>query len=317
MERVGMKVFSANANLPLAEAICKELGLPLGDMKVGHFADGEINVKINETVRGYDVFLIQPTSEPVNDHLMEALICTDAFKRASVSHINLVMPYYGYARQDRKTSGREPITAKLVADLLATAGVDRVITVDLHAGQIQGYFDIPVDHFQGGSLLANYFEPLVKDNPSDWMVVSPDLGGVTRARAFSHLLNLPIAIIEKHRPEANVSEVVDIIGNVEGKNCIIIDDIIDTAGTITNAADYLTKRCAKDVYITASHAIFSGNATDKILQSSVKKCVVTNTVKVDEAKMNHKIEILSIAPLLAEAIRRVYSFKSVSGLFTR
>lgn len=317
MERVGMKVFSGNANLPLAEAICKELGLPLGDMKVGHFADGEINVKINETVRGYDVFLIQPTSEPVNDHLMEALICTDAFKRASVSHINLVMPYYGYARQDRKTSGREPITAKLVADLLATAGVDRVITVDLHAGQIQGYFDIPVDHFQGGSLLADYFEPLVKDNPSDWMVVSPDLGGVTRARAFSHLLNLPIAIIEKHRPEANVSEVVDIIGNVEGKNCIIIDDIIDTAGTIANAADYLTKRGAKDVYITASHAIFSGNATDKILQSSVKKCVVTNTVKVDEAKMNHKIEIISIAPLLAEAIRRVYSFKSVSGMFTR
>lgn len=317
MERVGMKVFSGNANLPLAEAICKELGLPLGDMKVGHFADGEINVKINETVRGYDVFLIQPTSEPVNDHLMEALICTDAFKRASVSHINLVMPYYGYARQDRKTSGREPITAKLVADLLATAGVDRVITVDLHAGQIQGYFDIPVDHFQGGSLLADYFEPLVKDNPSDWMVVSPDLGGVTRARAFSHLLNLPIAIIEKHRPEANVSEVVDIIGNVEGKNCIIIDDIIDTAGTIKNAADYLTKRGAKDVYITASHAIFSGNATDKILQSSVKKCVVTNTVKVDEAKMNHKIEIISIAPLLAEAIRRVYSFKSVSGMFTR
>lgn len=317
MERVGMKVFSGNANLPLAEAICKELGLPLGDMKVGHFADGEINVKINETVRGYDVFLIQPTSEPVNDHLMEALICTDAFKRASVSHINLVMPYYGYARQDRKTSGREPITAKLVADLLATAGVDRVITMDLHAGQIQGYFDIPVDHFQGGSLLADYFEPLVKDNPSDWIVVSPDLGGVTRARAFSHLLNLPIAIIEKHRPEANVSEVVDIIGNVEGKNCIIIDDIIDTAGTITNAADYLTKRGAKDVYITASHAIFSGNATDKILQSSVKKCVVTDTVKVDEAKMNHKIEIISIAPLLAEAIRRVYSFKSVSGMFTR
>lgn len=317
MERVGMKVFSGNANLPLAQAICRELDVPLGDMKVGHFADGEISVKINETVRGYDVFLIQPTSGPVNDHLMEALICTDAFKRASVSHINLVIPYYGYARQDRKTSGREPITAKLVADLLETAGVDRVITVDLHAGQIQGYFDVPVDHFHGGRLLADYFRPLIKDAPEEWMVVSPDLGGVTRARAFSHLLGLPIAIIEKHRPEANVSEVVDIIGDVEGKNCIIIDDIIDTAGTITNAADYLTKRGAKDVYITASHALLSGNASEKIMRSTVKKCVVTDTVKLDEEKMNEKIKIVSMAPLLAEAIRRIYSFKSVSGLFTR
>ncbi|MDD7592891.1 MAG: ribose-phosphate pyrophosphokinase [Peptoniphilaceae bacterium] len=317
MERVGMKVFSGNANLPLAEAICRELDLTLGDMKIGRFADGEINVKINETVRGYDVFFIQPTSGPVNDHLMEVLIAADAFKRASVSHINLVMPYYGYARQDRKTSGREPITAKLVADLLETAGVDRVITVDLHAGQIQGYFDIPVDHFQAAKLLATYFEPMVKDNREEWVVVSPDLGGVTRARAFSHLLDLPISIIEKHRPEANVSEVVDIIGDVSGKRCIIIDDIIDTAGTITNAANFLTKRGAKEVYITASHPLLSGSASEKILNSSVKKCVVTDTVAIPEERMNEKIEVLSMAPLLAEAIRRVYSFRSVSGLFAK
>ncbi len=317
MERLGMKVFAGNSNKPLAEAICRELGLPLGKMKVGRFADGEINVKIDETVRGYDVFLIQPTSEPVNDHLMEALICADAFKRASVSHVNLVMPYYGYARQDRKTSGREPITAKLVADLLQTSGVDRVLTVDLHAGQIQGYFDIPVDHFQAGSLLATYFEPMVREARDEWIVVSPDLGGVTRARAFSHLLDLPISIIEKHRPEANVSEVVDIIGDVKDKHCIIIDDIIDTAGTITNAANFLSERGAKDVYITASHALLSGSACDKILNSSVKKCVVTDTVLLPPEKMNEKMEVLSIAPLLAEAMRRIFSFESVSGLFTK
>lgn len=317
MERVGMKVFSGNANLPLAEAICRELDLSLGDMKVGRFADGEVNVKINETVRGYDVFLVQPTSGPVNDHLMEVLICADAFKRASVSHVNLVMPYYGYARQDRKTSGREPITAKLVADLLTTAGVDRVLTVDLHAGQIQGYFDIPVDHFQAAPLLATYFEPLVKENLQEWVVVSPDLGGVTRARAFSHLLDLPIAIIEKHRPEANVSEVVDIIGDVKGKRCIIIDDIIDTAGTITNAADFLTKLGAKEVYITATHPLLSGEATKKIQNSSVKKCIVTDTVQIPKERMGDKIEIISMASLLAEAMRRVYSFRSVSGMFAR
>lgn len=317
MERKGMKVFCGNSNPNLAKAICKELGISLGDMQVGKFADGEISVKINETVRGYDVFLVQPTSEPVNDHLMEALICMDAFERASVSHINLVIPYYGYARQDRKTSGREPITAKLVANLIEKAGADRVITLDLHAGQIQGYFDIPVDHFQGGRLLASYFKPLVEGQEEDWVVVSPDLGGVTRARAFSHLLELPISIIEKVRPKANVSEVVDIIGNVEGKNCIIIDDIIDTAGTITNAANYLKDHGAKDVYITATHALLSGSASQRILDSAVKKCVVTDSVQIKEEKWNAKMEVVSVAPLLAEAIRRIYSFQSVSGLFSR
>lgn len=317
MERKGMKVFAGNANPELAKAICNYLGIELGDMRVGKFADGEINVKIDETVRGYDVFLIQPTSEPVNDNLMEALICSDAFERASVSHINLVMPYYGYARQDRKTSGREPITAKLVANIIEKSGVDRVITLDLHAGQIQGYFDIPVDHFQAGSILAGYFDPLVAENPDEWVVVSPDLGGVTRARAFSHMLDLPISIIEKNRPRPNVSEVVDIIGDVKGKKCIIIDDIIDTAGTICNAANYLADHGAKEVYITATHALLSGPASQRILDSYVKKCVVTDSVKIAPEKMNEKMEVMSVAPLLAEAIRRIYSFQSVSGLFRR
>lgn len=317
MSSVGMKIFSGSANRPLAEAICDELGMKLGDMSVGRFSDGEISVKIDETVRGYDVFLVQPTSQPVNDHLMEVLIVADALKRASVASINLVMPYYGYARQDRKTSGREPITAKLVADILTTAGVDRVVTLDLHAGQIQGYFDIPVDHFQGGRLLADYFQPLVKENPEEWCVVSPDLGGVTRARAFSHLLDLPIAIIEKVRPKPNVSTVVDIIGEIKNKRCIIIDDIIDTAGTITNAANYLIKEGAKEVYITASHAILSGDACKKIEESEVKKCVVTDSIQLDEAHKTDKMVVMSIAPLLAEAIRRIHSHKSVSDLFTR
>lgn len=317
MERVGMKIMSGNANIPLAEAVCNRLNTKLSEVEVKTFADGEISVKINETVRGYDVFLIQPTSYPVNHHLMEVLIMADALKRASVSHINLVIPYYGYARQDRKTSGREPITAKLVADLLETAGIDRVVTVDLHAGQIQGYFDIPVDHFQAGRLLSEYFAPLVKENPEEWTVVSPDLGGVTRARAFSHLLNLPIAIIEKVRPRANVSTVVDIIGDVKNKKCIIIDDIIDTAGTITNAANYLVNQGAKEVYITATHALLSGNACEKIQNSAVKKCIVTDSILLPQEKRIEKIEIMSLAPLLSEAIRRIYNFKSISGMFAR
>ncbi|MDY3052584.1 MAG: ribose-phosphate pyrophosphokinase [Ndongobacter sp.] len=317
MNHVGMKVFSGTSNRPLAEKICQELGVRLGDLHVGRFADGEINVTVNETVRGFDVFLIQPTSYPVNDTLMEALIIADAFKRASVATINLVIPYYGYARQDRKTRGREPITAKLVADLITSAGVDRVITLDLHAGQIQGYFDIPLDHFQAGSLLAKYFEPMVHADPSKWMVVSPDLGGVTRARAFSHMLELPISIIEKVRPKPNESAVVDVIGNVEGKNCIIIDDIIDTAGTITNAANFLKERGAAEVYITASHAILSGPAIERIENSAVKKCIVTDSIQISKEKMSSKVEVVSIAPLMAEAIRRIYTNQSVSGLFTR
>lgn len=316
MDRVGMKIFSGTANIPLAEEIAKYMGVKLGDIEVGHFADGEISVKLNETVRGRDVFLIQPTSYPVNEHLMEALIIADALKRASVNKINLVMPYYGYARQDRKTAGREPITAKLVADLLATAGIDRLITVDLHAGQIQGYFDIPVDHLKGANLLASYFKPLVMENQEEWCVVSPDLGGVTRARNFSHLLGLPFAILEKFRPKPNESIVENIIGDVKDKRCIIIDDLIDTAGTITNAVEYLKNHGgAKEVYIAASHAVLSGPACKRIDQSPVEKCVVTNSIHLSEDKLGGKIEVLSIAPLLAEAMRRIFNFESVSGLF--
>lgn len=315
MQSVGMKLFSGSSNRPLAEKIAKELGIPLGDLVSGHFSDGEVSVKINETVRGYDVFLVQPTSEPVNEHLMETLIIIDALKRASVASVSIVMPYYGYARQDRKTSGREPITAKLVANLLSKAGADRVITIDLHAGQIQGYFDIPVDHFQAGSLLAQYFLPMVQEEPEEWVVVSPDLGGVTRARAFSHLLNLPIAIIEKVRPRPNESTVVDIIGDIKDRKCIIIDDIIDTAGTITNAANYLKEKGAKEVYITASHPILSGAASQRIMDSCVKKCVVTDSIQIPKGRLCDKLEILSIAPLMAEAIDRIYRHRSVSTLF--
>jgi len=316
MNNVGMKIFAGSSNLPLAEAICEELGMRLGDLTIGRFSDGEINVKLNETVRGYDVFFIQPTCTPVNETLMETLIVADACKRASVNTFNLVMPYYGYARQDRKTSGREPITAKLVADLLTTAGVDRVITMDLHAGQIQGYFNIPLDHLQGQQLLGSYFLDLIKTNPGDWAVVSPDLGGVTRARAFSNILGLPIAIIEKVRPRPNESAVVDIIGDIKGKKCIIIDDIIDTAGTITNAANYLIEKGAEEVYITASHAIFSGKAIENIRNSKVTKCVVTDSIPLkQECRGDEKFDVVSIRELLAETIRRIYTRQSISGLF--
>lgn len=315
MDHSGIKIFSGTSNVPLAKSIVNQLGLELGDLKLDHFADGEISVKINETVRGYDVFFVQPTSPNVNDHLMEALVCCDAFKRASAHSINLVMPYYGYARQDRKTAGREPITAKLVADLLTTSGADRILTVDLHAGQIQGYFDIPVDHFLGAPLLAQYFRPLVDQDPASWCVVSPDLGGVTRARKFSHLLGLPIAILEKVRPKPNESTIQNIIGDVEGKNCIIIDDIIDTAGTITNAANYVKEKGAKEVYITATHAVLSGNACEKIANSAVKKCVVTDSIDLPEEKKLDKMVQVTIAPLMALAINRIFHNESISCLF--
>lgn len=310
-----MKVFSGTANPTLAKKVADELGMGLGKISIGKFSDGEINVKINETVRGYDCFFIQPTCTPVNDMIMEVLIVADAFKRASVNTFNLAMPYYGYARQDRKTSGREPITAKLIADILTVSGVNRVITLDLHAGQIQGYFDIPVDHFKAGNLLATYFEDAVNQEKDKWVVVSPDLGGVTRARTFSHILDLPMAIIEKVRPKQNVSKVVDIIGDIKDKKCIIIDDIIDTAGTITNAADYLTEHGAEEVYITATHPVFSGPALERIEKSSVKKCIVTDSIPLQDEGNKDKIEVLTIAPILAEAIRRIYNHESVSAMF--
>ncbi|MGF0039671.1 ribose-phosphate diphosphokinase [Peptoniphilaceae bacterium SGI.131] len=310
-----VKIFSGTSNQKLAKAICQELGMPLGEIEINRFADGEIGVRVKETVRGRDIYLIQPTSNPVNDSLMEALIIVDALKRASAHHINLVIPYYGYARQDRKTRGREPITAKLVTDLIETSGANRVIAVDLHAGQIQGYFDIPFDHLTAKNIIADYFKKLIPEDQKDsWKVVSPDLGGVTRARKLADLLGLEIAIIEKNRPKPNVAEVVNIIGKFKGCNCIIIDDIIDTAGTITNAANALREHGAKKVYIAATHGVLSGPALERIENSVVEKCVITDSIYLPDERKTDKIEVLSIAKLIAETITRVSTFKSVSEL---
>lgn len=307
-----IKVFSGNANRKLAEDICKELNVPLGCCEVGKFSDGEMFVNIGETVRGQDVFIIQPTCTPVNDNLMEVLILIDAFKRASAGRINAVIPYYGYARQDRKTKAREPITAKLVANLLTVAGADRVLSMDLHAGQIQGYFDIPVDHLSGVPILADYFKDIVD---KETVIVSPDLGGVTRARNFANLLDLPIAIIEKRRPKANVSEVMNVIGDIEGKNVVIVDDIIDTAGTITKAAQVLKNFGAKSVFACATHPVLSGPAVERIQDSVIERFIITNTIPLEEEKKIGKIEAVSVAPIFAEAIKRIHYNESVSLLF--
>lgn len=308
----GIKVFSANANKSLAEKIAKELGIPLGDSTIGTFSDGEVFVNINETVRGVDVFIIQPTHPPVNEHLMELLIIIDAFKRASAGRITAVVPYYGYARQDRKAKARDPITAKLVADLLTTAGADRILTMDLHAAQIQGYFNIPVDHLLGVPILAKYFQ---NKELEDIVVVSPDLGSVTRARNFANHLDAPIAIIDKRRPKANVSEVMNIIGDVKDKNVILIDDMIDTAGTITQAADALRKFGAKEVYACCTHPVLSGPAIERIQNSAIKELITTDTIQLPEEKQIDKIKVMSVDSIFAEAIRRIYRNASVSEIF--
>lgn len=313
--RGGMKLFSGNANNELAEAIGRELNLPMGQCDVNTFSDGEINVNITETVRGIDVFIVQPTCTPVNDNLMEHLIIIDAVKRASAGRVNAVVPYYGYARQDRKAKAREPITAKLVANLFTTAGADRVITMDLHAAQIQGYFDIPVDHLSGVPILAEYFKGIIKNLKDETVIVSPDLGGVTRARTFANILDLPIAIIEKRRPKANVSEVMNVIGDIEGKNVILIDDIVDTAGTITKAASVLKNFGAINVYGCATHGVLSGPAIERIKNSEIEKFVITDTIPLPEEKRIDKIEVISVAPIFAEAIRRIHNNESVSKLF--
>lgn len=310
-----VKIFSGTSNRKLAEDICRELGLELGELTIEKFADNETSVKIEETVRGRDVFLIQPTSNPANDHLMEALIIMDALKRASAHNINLVMPYYGYARQERKSRGRQPITAKLVTDLVEVAGADRVVSVDLHAAPIQGFFNIPLDHLTARPVIVEYFEKVIGDsNIDDWTIVSPDLGGVTRARAFADVLGLPIAIIEKSRPKPNESKIMNIIGEFKGKNCIIIDDIIDTAGTITNAAKLLKDEGAKEVYIAATHGVFSEPAFKRIQNSVVKECIITDTIYHEEICKYDKIKVLSLAPMIAETIRRITSYTSVSEI---
>ncbi|MFA5524735.1 MAG: ribose-phosphate pyrophosphokinase [Tissierellales bacterium] len=307
-----LKIFTGNANKELAEKICIELGETLGNSEVGVFSDGEISVNIGETVRGYDVFVIQPTCPPVNNNLMELLIMIDALKRASAGRINAVVPYYGYARQDRKAKARDPITAKLVADLLEVSGPDRIITMDLHAAQIQGYFDIPVDHLLGGPILAQY----CKNNlEGDTVIVSPDVGGVQRARNFASILDLPIAIIEKRRPKANVSEVMNVIGDIEGKDVIIVDDIIDTAGSMTKAASVLKDFGAKRVFACCTHAVLSGPAIERIQNSVIEKLVVTDTLPLTAEKRIDKIDVVSVAPIIAEAIRRIYKNESVSRIF--
>lgn len=307
-----MKVFTGNSNKPLAESICRELGISLGLNSVNHFSDFEISVDIGETVRGADVYLVQSTCSPVNDSLMELLIMQDAMKRASAGRVNVVLPYYGYARQDRKTKAREPITAKLVADLIETAGADRIITMDLHAGQIQGYFDIPVDHLSGVQILADHFKNIIDENT---VVVSPDLGGVSRTRSFANHLDLPIAIIEKRRPRANVAEVMSLIGDVEGKNAILVDDIIDTAGTIVGAAKMLKEVGAQKVWGCATHGVLSGPAVQRIESSELEKFIITDTIPLPTDKQINKIEVTSVAPIIAKAMRRINQNLSVSKLF--
>ncbi|WP_282929651.1 ribose-phosphate pyrophosphokinase [Anaerococcus sp. Marseille-Q7828] len=315
IQRGELKLLSGNANPKLSQSIADALGVKLGESEIEKFSDGEIKIKINESIRGKDVYIVQPTSYPTNDNLMELLIMVDACRRASAGYINAIIPYYGYARQDRKTRGREPITAKLVANLLTIAGVDRIITMDLHAGQIQGYFDIPVDHFSAIRLLSSYFTDMAYDKPDDFVVVSPDLGGVRRAREFSDYLKLPIAIIEKRRPMPNVSEVMSVIGDFKGKHAILVDDMVDTAGTITNAANYLIENGAKDVYIAATHGVFSGKAIERLSDSSVKEVIITNTIELPKEKQLDKIKQLEVGPLLAEAIHRINTYESISGLF--
>jgi ribose-phosphate pyrophosphokinase len=308
-----MKLFSLNSNRALAEEIAKVIGVELGKNSVTRFSDGEIQINIEESIRGCDVFVIQSTSGPVNEHLMELLIMIDALKRASAKTINIVMPYYGYARQDRKARAREPITAKLVANLLETAGATRVITLDLHAPQIQGFFDIPIDHLMGVPILGEYFK--TKKFDKDIVIVSPDHGGVTRARKLAERLKAPIAIIDKRRPRPNVAEVMNIVGNIDGKIAILIDDIIDTAGTITLAANALVENGAAEVYACCTHPVLSGPAINRIENSNIKELVVTNTIALSEEKKIGKIHELSVAALIGEAIIRVHEEQSVSTLF--
>ena len=310
-----IKIFTGNSHPELAQEIAKILGIEVGAGDVGTFSDGEISVNIGESVRGADVFIVQSTCSPVNNNLMELLIMIDAFKRASAGRITAVIPYYGYARQDRKAKSRDPITAKLVADLLTTAGADRVLTMDLHAAQIQGYFNIPVDHLVGSPILSNYFVDKGLADQDDVVVVSPDLGSVTRARKFADKLHAPIAIIDKRRPKANVSEIMNIIGDIEGKKCILIDDMIDTAGTITYAANALKELGAKNVYACCTHGVLSGPAFERINNSAIEELVMLNTIKLPECVDKEKFKSISVAPIFAEAIRRIYDDEPISKLF--
>ncbi|MFB3895678.1 MAG: ribose-phosphate diphosphokinase [bacterium] len=307
------KIFSGRANPELAKEICQVLNIPLGDMDVTTFSDGETFIRINENVRGMDTFVIQPTAPSINEMLMELLIIIDTLKRASCRRVTAVIPYYGYARQDRKDQPRVPITAKLVANLITVAGADRVLTVDLHAGQIQGFFDIPLDNLFATQILVNYFKEL---NLADLVVVSPDIGSVKRARAFAGKMNALLAIVDKRRPQANRAEVMNIIGDVADKNIIIFDDMVDTAGTLTEAVSALKQAGARDIFAGCTHGVLSGKAIKRIMDSPLKELVITNTIAVDKNKKDcSKIKVLSIANLLAQAISNIYHNASVSALF--
>ncbi|MDR3091556.1 MAG: ribose-phosphate pyrophosphokinase [Clostridiales bacterium] len=310
-----IKIFACNSNRPLAESIAKKLGLPMGQAEVSHFADGETSLRIDESVRSADVYIIQSTSPPhVNDYLMELLIMTDAMRRASAGRITAVIPYFGYARQDRKARSRDPISAKLVANLITTAGVNRVLTMDLHCAQLQGFFDIPLDHLVGVPLLASYFRSRISDL-SNFVAVSPDLGSVTRARSFAERLNIPIAIVDKRRQRANVSEVMNIIGEVRGKNIILVDDMIDTAGSITNAADAIKNMGALDVYACCTHALLSHPAAERIQKSAINELVVLNTTNIPAESRIDKIKIISVEDFFADSIDRIHKGGTVSELF--
>lgn len=308
-----LKIFALNSNRPLAQKIADEVGVELGKLSVDRFSDGEIQINIEESVRGDNVYVIQSTSAPVNDNLMELMIMIDALRRASANTINVVLPYYGYARQDRKARSREPITAKLVANMLQNSGVTRIVALDLHAAQIQGFFDIPVDHLMGAPLLADYF--INEGVAANTVVVSPDHGGVTRARALAEFLKAPIAIIDKRRPRPNVAKIMNIIGDVKGKKCIMIDDMIDTAGTISKGAQALMDAGAEEVYASATHAVLSGPAIERLDNSPLKQVVVTDSIQLPDEKQIDKIVQVSVAPLIGAAIKRINENRPVSPLF--
>ncbi len=307
-----LKIFSGNSNLPLAQEICSELGVDLGKAEVKSFSDGEICVEVQESVRGMEVYVVQSTSSPGNKNLMELLIMVDALKRASAQGITAVIPYYGYARQDRKVAPRTPITAKLVADLLEVAGATRMLCIDLHAGQIQGFFNVPVDNIFSTPILLDYIK---KRYSNDAVVVSPDAGGVERARAFAKRLETGLAIIDKRRPSPNVSEVMNIIGEVEGKVAILLDDMIDTAGTITQSAEALKREGAREVYACCTHAVLSGPAIERLNDSCINEVVVTNTINPENYRACNKVKVLSVAPILGVSIKRIHHWESVSSLF--
>ena len=311
-----MKVFSGNSNVNLAKDICKLIGIQLGNAEISHFADGEVSASIYESVRGSDVFLVQSTSRPVNDNLMELLVMTDAMRRASAGRITAVIPYFGYARQDRKTKARDPISAKLVANMIVAAGADRVLTMDLHAAQIQGFFDIPMDNLYGNPVFVDYYAKKFGERCEDMVVVSPDVGSVARARTFAQKLHMSLAIVDKRRQKANQSEVMNIIGDVAGKDCILFDDMVDTGGSLCNAAKAIVEvGGAKSVYACASHGVLSGPAVERVNGSPIKELAFLDTIAPIEASLSDKIKYLTVAPVFAEAIERIYQEISVSKLW--